>query len=122
MPVTSKDELITDVQDLYTILSNNNGIVILKFSADWCGPCKKIGPIVDEWKNILPESVVFYDIDIDESLNLYSYFKTRKMLAGIPSLMCWRSGNSTFVPDYTVNNSDPVQVTAFFRTCEVCVK
>lgn len=117
MPATIKDELITEVQQMLNILSENKDIVILKFSADWCGPCKKIAGTVEEWKKMLPETVTFYEIDIDESINIYSYFKTRKMLAGIPSIMCWRSGNDTFVPDFTVNNSDINQVNDFFNKC-----
>jgi len=120
MPVTEKGE-ITDIANLQTLLSENKNIILLKFSADWCGPCKKIAPIVDHWKNALPETVDFYEIDIDESLNLYSFFKNRKMLAGIPSIMCWRRGNVTNVPDYNVNNSDPEQINGFFRTVELCI-
>ena len=121
MPVTIK-EGINDLSELESILSNNRSIVLLKFSADWCGPCKKIAPIVDEWKDTLPEHVEFYEIDIDESINLFSYFKNKKMLVGIPSIMCWRTGNTTLVPDYNVNNSDPNQLYGFFKTCELCTK
>lgn len=120
MPVTEKGE-ITDITNLQKRLNENQNIILLKFSADWCGPCKKIAPIVDHWKNALPETVDFYEIDIDESINLYSFFKNKKMLAGIPSLMCWRSGNVTTIPDYNVNNSDPDQVNGFFRTVELCI-
>ena len=72
MPVTEKGD-ITEVIDLKTILANNQSIVLIKFSAEWCGPCKKIAPTVDHWKNALPETVEFYEIDIDESINLFSY-------------------------------------------------
>jgi thiol-disulfide isomerase/thioredoxin len=121
MPVTTI-EGINDLLEFEKILANNKSIILVKFSADWCGPCKKIAPIVEEWKKALPEHVEFYEIDIDESINLYSYFKNKKMLAGIPSIMCWRIGNTTLIPDYNVNNSDAKQVDGFFRTCEVCVK
>jgi thiol-disulfide isomerase/thioredoxin len=120
MPVTEKGD-ITEVIDLQTILANNPSVVLIKFSAEWCGPCKKIAPTVDHWKNALPETVDFYEIDIDESINLFSYFKNRKMLAGVPSIMCWRSGNVTNIPDYNVNTGDIEQVNGFFRTVELCV-
>ena len=121
MPVTVKDG-IDSLDELKTVISSNNSIVIVKYSADWCGPCKKIATLVELWKAALPEYVEFYEIDIDESINLYSYFKNKKLLAGVPCIMCWRIGNTTFVPDYTVNNSDPEQVNGFFKTCEVCIK
>ena len=74
MPVTTF-EGINDLSEFEKNLVNNKSIILVKFSADWCGPCKKIAPIVEEWKKALPEHVEFYEIDIDESINLYSYFK-----------------------------------------------
>jgi thiol-disulfide isomerase/thioredoxin len=121
MPATVITDEITDIATLQSILAKNDSIIVLKFSADWCGPCKKIAPTVEAWKAKFPETVTFYEIDIDESINIYSYFKTKKMLAGIPSLMCWRSGNNTMIADYNVNNGDPVEVDGFFRTCELCI-
>ena len=31
------------------VLNENQNKVFIKFSADWCGPCKTIKPIVDQW-------------------------------------------------------------------------
>lgn len=119
MPVTVVNNEITDVQQLYTILSDNKDLIILKFSAEWCGPCKNIAPLVEKWKNTLNESVHFYEIDIDESINLYMYLKNRKMLNGIPAILCWRKGNATFIPDYLVNTSDLSQVNNFFENLKL---
>ena len=53
--------------------------VIIKFTAPWCGPCKKIQPIVQELVNNLPNNIKFIEIDIDESLELYVLLKKYKI-------------------------------------------
>lgn len=52
--------------------------VVIKFSASWCGPCKKIAPVYDklseEHKNI-----TFYEVDVDENEVLAEEFKISAM-------------------------------------------
>ena len=48
----SSREIIEELEiDQFKQLLQNlgNKIIIIKFSADWCKPCKKIKPIVEEW-------------------------------------------------------------------------
>ena len=70
--------------------------VILKFTANWCNPCKKIDPFLE--KIITEKEVQFNNnknkflyikVDVDECFDLYSFLKARKMINGIPSIFLY---------------------------------
>ena len=99
------------------ILQNNPGLVILKFSAEWCGPCKQIAGHVDECVDTLPENVLFYEIDIDKFIKVYGHFLNKKMVRGIPAMLCWEKRNKTLIPDDSMNSSSISEVNQFFERC-----
>ena len=109
-------------QDFFNLLTNNPGLVILKLGAEWCGPCKKIAPILEAFFLTSPDNVVCADIDVDESFDLYAYLKNKKMVNGIPVIMCYKKGKTSFIPDDSVTGADPVQLDAFFRRCGLHLK
>jgi thioredoxin 1 len=109
-------------QDFFNLLTNNPGLVILKLGAEWCGPCKKIAPILEAFFLTSPDNVVCADIDVDESFDLYAYLKNKKMVNGIPVIMCYKKGNTSFIPDDSITGADPVQLDAFFRRCGMHLK
>ncbi len=51
---------------------------ILKFSANWCQPCKRMLPIMEELKQLRP-NVTIEDIDIDVSPLLASKYKVKML-------------------------------------------
>ena len=61
--------------------------VVLKFSANWCGPCKKVQPtfqkIIDSYEN-----VTFYHVDIDEHEDLVE----RESVKSIPFFVVYDNG------------------------------
>ena len=100
------------------ILKNMNpGIFILKLGAKWCGPCKKIAPIVDAFFGSSPNTVLCADIDIDECFNLYSFLKNKRMVNGVPTLLCYAKGNIGYTPNHMISGAEPEQLHSFFRTC-----
>jgi thioredoxin 1 len=108
---------IETLEQLQEILQNNPGVVIIKFSATWCSPCKKIAPHIKGAINNLPNTYKIYFLDIDESLEIYAYFKNKRMVSAIPSMIAWKKGNTTAIPDNMVTSSDPKQIDAFFHKC-----
>ena len=66
--------LITISNFIDDVLPKNNGYIILKFTADWCAPCKSIKSLVEEKTKDLPTNVQYYEIDVDENIDLFSYF------------------------------------------------
>jgi len=101
------------------LLKVNPGLVIVKLGASWCGPCKKIAHIVHAFFASSPANVICADIDVDDSIDLYSYLKTRRMVNGIPVMLMYKRGNISFIPDDSITGADPVALDAFFKRCGI---
>ena len=99
------------------LLEKNPGLIILKFGATWCRPCSMIKPIVDAFFASSPDNVVCCEIDVDESFDLYSYLKSKKMINGIPVLLCYKKGNVSYIPDDSITGANASQLDAFFKRC-----
>jgi thiol-disulfide isomerase/thioredoxin len=102
-------------QYFQTALDMNPGIIIIKFGAEWCGPCKKIEGHVKFLMNKMPNNVQSYVIDIDNSLEIYSFLKNKKMVNGIPVILAYYSENTSYIPDDVVIGADPVKINEFFE-------
>jgi thioredoxin 1 len=99
------------------LLQNNPGLVILKLGATWCGPCKIIKPVVDAFFAGSPDDVICCEVDVDESFDLYSYFKSKRMVNGIPVMLCYKKGNIGYIPDDSITGTEPGALDAFFKRC-----
>ena len=113
--------VITDFENRHqfkNFIKTYKGTFILKFTAEWCGPCKKIKSTVDQWFNTLPENVILAEIDIDENLDLYMAFKRIKQIKGVPTIFAYygnRSEENNFLPNDSVVGGDVMAVNAFFE-------
>jgi thioredoxin 1 len=114
MPVLTE---IEDREAFQKILDENEGIVILKFGASWCQPCKLISPYVKELVDKLPPSITVYDLDVDDNFEIYAYLKTKKMVAGIPALLAYYRENKSFASNEFVAGIDKDEVKTFFTKC-----
>jgi len=113
-------EIISEIANrdaFMTLLQHNQGLIILKLSAVWCGACKLIEKPVHAFFATSPPEVVCGDIDVDKSFDFYSFLKSKKMVNGIPVLLCYKKGNSTYIPDDMVTGADPSQLHQFFARC-----
>jgi thiol-disulfide isomerase/thioredoxin len=118
--LTTQKTIITFFQSrdqFIRLLENNPGLIIVKLGATWCGPCKKIKPIVDGFFASSPDNVICCDIDVDESFDVYTYLKSKRMVNGIPALLCYKKDNKTYIPDDSITGSSPEGLDAFFRRC-----
>ena len=108
---------IANREAFLTLLQHNTGLIIIKLSALWCGPCKTIKPAVHGFFASSPPEVICADIDVDVSFDFYSFLKSKKMVNGIPVLLCYKKANSTYIPDDMVTGSDPNGLHQFFTRC-----
>ena len=99
------------------LLKVNPGLVIMKLGAEWCGPCKKIKHVVDGFFATSPPNVICAEIDVDESCDLYAQLKSKKMVNGIPVILCYKKGNVSFIPDDSITGIDATELNNFFKRC-----
>jgi len=62
--------------------------VVVDFWAEWCGPCKQIGPALEELSGELGTQVTFAKLNIDENPAAPDRYGVR----GIPTLMLFSGG------------------------------
>lgn len=108
---------IADRAAFFHLLSHNPGLIVLKLGASWCGPCKIIEREVHQFFASSPDDVVCGDIDVDESFDFYSFLKSKKMVDGIPVLLCYKKGNQTFIPDDSITGANIPELRNFFKRC-----
>ena len=61
------------------------GLVVVDFFATWCGPCKMIGPVLEELSNELDIKVV--KVDVDEHLEIAKNFA----IMSVPTILIYKN-------------------------------
>jgi thiol-disulfide isomerase/thioredoxin len=112
------DENTSEVDDFNQILRDNKNIVIVKFTATWCGPCNQIKDYVDAKMNELPAEATCIILDVDNHIDLYGKLKTMKIVNGIPSLLMYIQKNTTLLPDEVVIGTDMPSLEYFFQRAQ----
>ena len=78
----------TNVKPSFGDLIKGHKPVLVDFSAEWCGPCKMMPPILKELKDKVGESVTILKLDIDKNPAVASAYQ----IQSVPTLIVFRDG------------------------------
>ncbi|MFT4071500.1 MAG: thioredoxin [Dysgonamonadaceae bacterium] len=67
---------------------NSGKPVVVDFWAEWCGPCRMVGPIVEELAKEYEEKVIIGKVDVDSNDEITSKFGIRN----IPTILFFKNG------------------------------
>ena len=93
--VTKLDE----VQAILMKASAEGKLVVIDFSAEWCGPCKMIAPFYEELSELMP-NVEFLKVDVDEAPDTSAHYE----VSSLPCFIFIKKGD---VVDKLVGASPP---------------
>lgn len=77
---------ITDANFQDTIKSDK--LVVIDFWAEWCGPCRMVGPIIEELATEYADKVVIGKVDVDNNDEITSKYGIRN----IPTILFIKNG------------------------------
>ena len=77
------------------MITDFNGIiksrtpVLVDFSAEWCGPCKMMKPVLEQLKGSMGDKIRIIKVDVDKNPELAAKYNIRS----VPSLMIFQDGS-----------------------------
>lgn len=92
-----------NLQELVTMMKQEKRYVIIKFSSSYCGPCKVIAPIYQQYATQYSATIVFAEVDVDDSPDIASAFD----ISCMPTFKVFKS--SKFVTEFSGASKDKLK-------------
>ena len=71
-------------------LINSDQLTLIDFSAEWCGPCKMLAPILKQVKDEMGNSLKIVKIDVDKNQSLANTYQVK----GVPTMIFFKDGEA----------------------------
>jgi thioredoxin 1 len=82
-----KFQTTPDMQNFNQIIHSGKPVLV-DFYADWCGPCKMMGPILEQLKKSIGDKATIIKIDVDRNPQAAGQYHVRS----IPTLLLFKQG------------------------------
>ena len=80
-------EQLSSAQFVQKVLESE-GLVLVDFSATWCGPCRMLAPVLEEIATEKAGSLTVYKVDIDQSRDVAMQFG----VTSVPTMILFQDG------------------------------
>lgn len=80
-------EEINDSNFQHLVLDSKS-LVVVDFWAQWCGPCRKLAPVMEQIQNEFIDSIKIYKIDADKNINSAKEYG----VISLPSILVFKDG------------------------------
>jgi thioredoxin 1 len=67
---------------------NSEEAVLVDFWAPWCGPCRMLGPVIEELSEDIGDKAKFFKMNVDENPEIASKYR----ISSIPNVMIFKNG------------------------------
>ena len=89
----------------FSEIINKDKPVLIDFHAEWCGPCKVMGPVLEKVKDLLGEAVSIIKIDVDKNQKLAASLNVR----GVPTFMLYHKGKQLWRKSGIISKEELVE-------------
>ena len=85
--------------DFDAVVTGSDKPVLVDFWAPWCGPCRALGPVIDQVSQEMSDRLAVYKCNVDDEADLATRFR----IVSIPTLILFKGGE----PVHTIVGSMP---------------
>lgn len=90
----------------FSDIINSAPVVLVDFSAEWCGPCKVLGPILKQVKEELGDAVKIVKIDVDRNPQIAGAYQ----IQGVPTMILFRNGQQVWRQSGVMSKNEIVRI------------